>query len=157
MKKEYVFKGSTSGKCIVLLEDDKISITRKGISSFFMHGLKGTKTIDLNAITSIQLKKSGFSAGYIQFVLMGSQESKGGLHSALQDENTIGFVGKKYNKQAEEIKEYIEAYKLSNTKMKNTTIKTYNKYEQLEKIKKLLDEGVLTQEEFENEKIKILK
>lgn len=157
MNKKYIFKGSSSGKSIVLLENEKISITRKGIVSFFMHGLKGTKTIDLNAITSIQLKKSGFSAGYIQFVLMGSQESKGGLQSALQDENTIGFTGKQYNKQAIEIKQHIEEYKAEKHAVKNISTNINDKYDQLAKIKKLLDEGTLSNEEFDIEKKRILK
>jgi len=70
----------------------------------------------------------------------------------MKDENTIGFVGKKYNQQALEIKDYIEN-KLLN---KDTIITSTDKYDQLSKIKKLLDENVISQEEFENEKKKIL-
>lgn len=155
MKKTYKFKGSNSGKAIIVLEENKVTITRKGFLSFLMHGLKGQKTIMFNSISGIQYKPSRLAAGYLQFIVIGSQENKGGLHSALQDENTVGFVGKKYNKQAEEIKEYIENYN-SNKYQTNVVTKESDKYDQLTKIKKLLDEGVLTQEEFEEEKKKIL-
>lgn len=37
------------------------------------------------------------------------------------------------------------------------TVSSYDKYDQLAKLKKLLDEGVLTKEEFESEKKKILR
>lgn len=154
MKKEYKFKGSNSGNSIVVLEDEKVTIKRKGAVAFLQHGLKGEKTIMINSISGIQYKASGIAAGYLQFVLIGSQENKGGLHSALQDENTIGFFGKKYNKQAEEIKAYIEKRVLENNKI---TAQESDKYDQLIKIKKLLDEGVLTQQEFDTEKNKILQ
>lgn len=153
MKKEYIFKGSTSGKTKIILEDDRVTIIRKGFIAFCAHGLKGQKTIILNSISGMQYKPSGISAGYLQFVVIGSQENKGGLHSALKDENTVCFVGKKYNKMAEEIKEYVENYNLNKT---GKIIKETDKYDQLSKIKKLLDEGVLSQEEFEMEKKKIL-
>ena len=157
MKKEYVFKGSNSGKAKIVLEDDKITIIRKGFVSFLRHGLKGEKTIMFNSISGMQYKPSGIAAGYLQLVVMGSQENKGGLYSALKDENTICFVGKKYNKQAEEIKQYIENHIANKEKNNSMEIIQEDKYDKLAKLKKLLDEGVLTQEEFELEKEKILK
>ena len=156
MKKEYIFKGSTAGKVLLVLENEKLTIIRKGLLSFFNHGLKGQKTIMFHSISGIQYKASGISAGYIQFIVMGSQENKGGLQAALKDENTVAFVGKKYNKQAEEIKRYIENYN-SNKNKESTIAQQIDKYDQLAKIKKLLDSGILTQEEFENEKKKILQ
>jgi len=76
MEKEYEFKGSTSGKAIILLEDDKITIIRKGIGAIVSHGLSGQKTIMLNSINGIQYKPSGIAAGYLQFIVSGSQENK---------------------------------------------------------------------------------
>ena len=70
-------------------DNDKITIRRKGVRSFAKHGLKGDKTIMLKQISSIQLKEAGLTTGYIQFVIIGSQESKGGLKQALEDENTV--------------------------------------------------------------------
>lgn len=156
MKKEYIFGGSTSGKAIVVLEDDKITIKRKGFMALMNHGLKGEKTIMLNSISGIQYKASGIAAGYLQIVVIGSYESKRGLQDALKDENTIGFAGGEYNKQALEIKSFLETY-IANKNQTNYTVKESDKYDQLSKIKKLLNDGVLTQEEFEEEKRKILQ
>lgn len=156
MKKEYKFSGSTSGKATIILEDDKLTIKRNGFMSLMSHGLKGEKTIIFNSITGIQYKASGISAGYLQIIVMGSHESKGGLQDAMNDENTVGFIGKKYNKQALEIKNFIEQY-ISNRDKAKYTIKESDKYDQLAKIKKLLDDGILTQEEFEKEKNRILQ
>ncbi len=68
------------------------------------------KTIDINNMTGIQIKKANFfTNGYIQFIFMGSQESKRGVMAAATDEK-YSYVYKKENKKmAEEIKEYIES------------------------------------------------
>ena len=160
MKKEYKFSSVQGGKSIVILKNDQITIKRKGIFAFLNYGLKGEKTIFLRNITGIQLKEAKIAVGYLQFIIIGSQESKGGLRNAMKDENTIvfggGFHDKKMNKDAQEIKTYIENY-LINVNKPNMTEKSIDKYDKLSKIKKLLDEGILTQQEFEEEKKKILK
>lgn len=157
MKKEYIFSSVQSGKCIVTLEDDRITIKRKGLLAFNNYGLKGEKVIFLRNISGIQLKEAKMTVGYLQFVIIGSQESKGGLQSAMKDENTIvfggGFHDKEMNENAKAIKKYIENYIVN----ANVTVATSDKYDKLAKIKKLLDDGILTQEEFENEKRKILQ
>lgn len=160
MKKEYVFSGSTAGKSIIILEDDKITIRRKGLFSFSNYGLKGDKTIQISSITGTQYKPYSFTNGYLQFIIMGSQESKGGLGAAQKDENAVCWAYKKCNQYAEEIIKYIEQYN-SNKNKNNGNVYNINKqedkYDQLAKIKKLLDDGVLSQEEFENEKKRILQ
>lgn len=157
MRKEYKFSGSMAGKSIIILEDDKITIKRKGFFSLLNYGLKGEKTIQISSITGIQLKKSGLMNGYLQFIVIGSQESKGGLSSAQRDENTVCWVYGKCNKYAEEIKMYIENYNSNKIKNNSVIVTEEDKYDKLKKLKKLLDDGVLTQEEFETEKKKILK
>lgn len=160
MKKEYIFSSVQGGKCIVTLEKDKIVIKRKGILAFNNYGLKGEKVIFLRNISGIQLKEAKMTVGYLQFVIIGSQESKGGLQSAMKDENTIifggGFHDKEMNENAKIIKKYIENY-LLNINDANIVVQSNDKYDKLAKIKKLLDEGVITQEEFENEKRNILQ
>lgn len=160
MKKEYKFTGSMSGKSIIILEDNKITIRRKGFCSFFNYGLKGDKTIQISSITGTQYKQFSFANGYLQFIVMGSQESKGGLTSAQHDENTVCWAHKKCNGYAEEIIKYIEEYNSKNSKNNGNIYNINNQddqYDKLVKIKKLLNDGVLTQEEFENEKRKILQ
>lgn len=154
MKKEYNFSGSTGGKATIIINDNLLTIKRKGINSFLVHGMNHEKTIKIENITGVQYKKSGFAAGYIQFLIMGSNELKGKLHDNLNDENTVGFVGKKYNEQALEIKSYIENY-ISNT---NRTIIHNEKspVEQVKELKELLDIGAISQEEFDKKKKELL-
>nr|WP_232487810.1 hypothetical protein [Bacillus thuringiensis] len=67
-------------------------------------------------MTGIQIKKANFfTNGYIQFIFMGSQESKRGVMAAATDENTVMFT-KREQKMAEEIKEYIESILVNKSK-----------------------------------------
>lgn len=160
--KEYKFTSMHGGRCMIILDNDKLTIRRKGIRSFANHGLKGDKTIMLKQISSIQLKEAGVTVGYLQFVIIGSQEAKGGLHQALEDENSIVFGGtfddKTLNKNAREIKNYIEQFnsiKSDESKVTNI-IKSDDKYDKLKKLKDLLDNNIISQEEFDKEKTKLL-
>ena len=74
------------------LYNDRIRILRKGFLALLTQGLKGDKDIFLSSITGIQLKKPGFTRGYFQVVLSGSDESKGGVRDAEKDENSVMIV-----------------------------------------------------------------
>jgi len=81
------------------LYDDRIIIKRAGALAKLTQGFfKGEKSIYLNQISGIQVKLgSFFTNGYIQIVLMGSQESKQGILDATHDENTVMFNQKEKN------------------------------------------------------------
>ncbi|PDY25830.1 hypothetical protein COM83_02690 [Bacillus cereus] len=151
MKKEFQFK--SAGKSIITIEGNFIRIKRKGALNFFNHGLDGEKTIDINNLTGIQVKKAGFTNGYIQFIFLGSQESKKGVFAATQDENTVMFA-KKEQKMADEIKEYIEGF-LAN-KSKPQVAATVSGADEILKYKELLEQGILTEEEFQAKKKQLL-
>ena len=84
---------------------------------------------------------------------MGSQESKKGVFAATQDENTVMFV-KKEQKMADEIKEYIEGF-LAN-KGKSQVAATISGADEILKYKELLDQGIITEEEFQEKKKQLL-
>ena len=98
---------STSGGILEVYED-KAVITRKGISDFFIYGLKGNKSFFYSKMSGVQFKKCGFALGYFQFVISGSKESKGGVWAAQRDENSIAFYASQ-NERAEAIRDYIES------------------------------------------------
>lgn len=161
--KKYLFNSLSDGKVEIIIENNKLTISRPGLISKFSHGLSGDKTILINQITAVQLKKVGFSRGYIQFIISGHEERKSGVVKGEKDENIVyfdNFGSKKnleYNNNADEIKKYIENF---NSQSQLTTpisiTQQSDKYDKLKKIKELLDNGTLTQEEFEKEKQKIL-
>jgi hypothetical protein len=130
-----------------------VSISRKGALGFLTQGLKGTKEIPVRAISSIQLKKAGMVAnGYIQFAT-GAGESKGGINAAVTDENTVIFTLFS-NNEFEELRSLVTEALHETT---GTSSPTASSAEQLEKLAKLLDQGLLTKAEFLAEKKKILK
>ena len=107
-------------------------------------------------IKSIQVKKAGLMQGYIQFGVSGGMESRRGVQAANYDENTVTFTSTLANKIAAEIKEYVENKLISNSVPTNTTASKVSEADELMKFKKLLDDGVITQEEFDAKKKQIL-
>lgn len=151
---KYVLKGA-NGQLYVY--ENKIEITRKGMWAFANQGLKGTKTIPISEIKSIQVKKSGIVQGYIQFGISGSIENQGGYQSANHDENTVTFLDASCNQIALNIKSYIEDTIVTKSNSQNTIIQqSYSSADELKKYKELLDDGVITQEEFDAKKKQIL-
>lgn len=141
------FKG-TNGR--IELYENFLRIDRGTAMGFLIHGLKGKKDIYFKNITSIQIKKPGFTAGYIQFSLPGGIEARGGVFNAVSDENTVSFNGKDNYEKALEIKEHIE--KTSNSSNKST----YSDADEIEKLHSLMKKGVITQKEFEMKKKQLL-
>lgn len=150
MEKEPIisFKGR-NGK--IELFEDFVRLNRETIMGVLMQGLKGKKDIYFHNITSIQIKKPGLVVGYLQFSIPGGNESRGGVYNSMQDENSIAFLGKKEYEKALEIKEYIE--KKINSKNSNSSDSTAD---EIEKLHSLMEKGIITKEEFENKKLKLL-
>lgn len=136
------------------LLENKLVIRRKGAISFITQGLKGDKEIQIKQISSIQLKSPSFvTNGYIQFGFLGGQETKGGLFNATKDENTIMF-----NKKQED--DFLEIKKIIEEKLDQHNNREPNKspsgLNDLEKLAELRDKGIITEEEFQAKKKKIL-
>lgn len=152
MDRIFEFKGA--GKTIVKIEGNFIRLKRKGALNFLNHGLDGEKTIDINNMTGIQIKEANFfTNGYIQFIFMGSQESKRGVMAAATDENTVMFT-KREQKMAEEIKEYIESILVN--KSKSQVAASVSGADEILKYKELLDQGIITEEDFQAKKKQLL-
>lgn len=161
-KKEYTFSGDITGKSKVIIDNDRIIIERNNLLSAISKGLTGSKSIRIDQITGTQYKKAGIVVGYLQFIIKGSQEVKGGIREAKKDENTIVWGVKSQNKFAEEIIDYINNYNHNynhNENVINVQSKMIqeDKYDKLIKLKKLLDSNIITNDEFKIEKEKILK
>jgi hypothetical protein len=138
---------------ILEVYDNKVDITPKGILGAINKGLKGTKSISFSSITAIQLKKTGFTNGYIQFTVPGGVESKGGAIAAQSDENSFVFGQK--NKQMEEIKAYIED-KIAQLHSTPNASKGSDIASELSKLAELKQQGNLSEKEFQAAKSKLL-
>ena len=149
----YEFDGGVGD--ILFVYEDRIVIRHKGVLNFFAMGMKGDKTVYLSDITSVQLKKVGMlTAGYLQFSLPGGNENNKGVFGATQDENSITFGADK-NDKAEEIANYLNEA-LRRIKTLSNTPNANSASDEIRKFKNLLDEGIITQEEFDIKKKQLL-
>ena len=115
---------------------------------------KGDKTNYINQITGIQVKPGTlWTNGYIQITVPGGIESKKGLLDATLDENTVAFTSKD-NELVNQIKSKIE--ELMSQQRMGHIINQSSPADEIRKYKELLDDGVITQEEFEQKKKQLL-
>lgn len=150
-----IFEMKGVGEILVVYED-KVTITPKGVLGFMSKGLKGTKTIPFASITGIQFREAGtFISGYIQFTIPGGNESKGGVFDAASDENTFMFAEKKNNEMANNIKEYIESAVLKLRTPHHHT-QSANLADELQKLAMLKEQGILSDDEFQSAKMKLI-
>jgi hypothetical protein len=136
----------------------KIRIKRKGIQQLMVHGLKGDKEIFVDQISGIQFKRSGITSGYMQFSFLGGQETKRGAWDAQSDENTVVFV-KKHEPEFEAIKRAVEQrlQEMRSGRMQPTqqTVQV-DIPGQIQKLAALKDQGILTEQEFQQKKQELL-
>ena len=162
MQKEYEFYSlGMGGKSIIKINGNTLTISRPGLMSKMSLGFTGDKTIMINQISGVQIKKVGLARGYIQFIMAGTKEVKSGIIGGKIDENVVysDSALKKSNKQInddfEEIKRYIEDF---NSSQNNTTVvqNVKSPVEQVKELKELLDMGAISQEEFDKKKKELL-
>lgn len=129
-------------KTCIMLDTTELCITNKRIIG--KHGWLNTSTLDapLNKINDIIIKQN-ITGKIFKFsnVIISTSSSKYNFH---------------YIKNAESFKNEFN-YIIFNTNKEMTEYSNEDKYDKLSKIKKLLDENIITEEEFKIEKEKILK
>lgn len=136
--------------------DDKIIITPRGILGMMNKGLKGSKNIPFFSITAVQFKKAGLTSGYLQFTLQGGVESRGGILAAAKDENTFMYSNKKDNEEVEKIKTYVEEQLKQFHNPVSQKQQLVSLSDELEKLADLKSKGVLTDEEFQAAKKRLI-
>lgn len=149
-----IYDGNNGGTIELL--DDVLVIRRKGVASFFNHGLKGDKRIPYESITSVQFKEPGLTTGYIQFGVAGGKESRAGVGAAVKDENTVLFV-KKALPQFRELRDIVERRSVSARRGESRGAPAPSSVAgELKALADLRDSGVLTESEFADQKAKLL-
>ncbi len=143
-------------------DENFVVIARKGLNAKLMQGLKGDKRIPMASVTSVQFKSaSAMLVGYMQIGVMGGIESTGGLMGAQTDENTVTFR-KGQESDFAAIRDFIESKIIERSKPQVITVQSAapaaapTKLEQLKQLGELRDAGILSPEEFEAEKAKIM-
>lgn len=143
----------TNGK--ITLYEDKLVISRNTFGGFALFGNSGERTLYYHTLQGVE-----YTGGSLRIIPIGvnaknyNRLDKYELYSAVTDSYSIGTpLGKK--KIAEEI------YNIINEKIKEAYLKTGTPIEksntdEIREYKKLLDDGIITQEEFEKKKQELL-
>jgi len=131
------------------LLDDRLIIRRTMVLGL-LHGLAGEKTIPYTNITAVQFKRAGIVNGYIQFTIAGGNESRKGAWEAVKDENTLIFSDNETFGKARDLIEGKIAPRNAQQGPPQSTA------QELEKLASLLDRGLLTRQEFEQQKSVLL-
>lgn len=136
-------KGSTKS---VAVGEDAITISYRAL----YHGFKGDKRIPYSSITAVQFREPGsWIAGNIQFSIQGAMEWHGPVN---QDENALQYE-KADVAEFRMLRDFVEQQmKVS----KQQPSSSASSADELIKLAALRDAGVLTEEEFAAEKVKVL-
>jgi len=151
-----IFDGRNGGT--VELLENVLVIRRKGVASFLTQGLKGEKRIPYASITSVQFKEAGFTTGYIQFGVSGGIENRRGVWDATTDENTVLFT-KEAAEQFRKLRDIVEDHAAAARRggsASNGPPPAANIADELTRLADLRDRGVLTDEEFAEQKARLL-
>ncbi len=165
MKDEIINLKATNG--MIILYEDRVVISRKTAFGFLSQGLKGDKVYFYKDLSTIEYRKPTFWAnGYIKFITAGTKETNQKLgmlgnttKEALEDPNTL--ILRAFNKEVPEKSEKIYNILMDKIKECKATINVVNSTQtstadEILKFKNLLDQGIITQEEFEKKKKELL-
>ncbi|MCF0149699.1 MAG: SHOCT domain-containing protein [Clostridium sp.] len=118
------------------------------------------KTILINNIVQVSVKKpSIIQGGFIHFQKIIDNNANEGIlglndvNKVILDPNAIIFNSKEKYKIALDIKKYIEDY---TSKSNENIFSNISTADELSKFKKLLDDGIINEEEFNKQKNKLL-
>lgn len=140
----------------VVLTERAVIIGREGFWKKFKSSsyTKGNKSIPYKSITGVQFKEPGITSGYIQFTVPGGFESKGGVFSAMDDENTVAINGKDQLEAFKKIRDIVE--EKMNAPSGVPQASTSSIADELTKLAALKKDGLISEEEFIQMKSKLI-
>jgi Short C-terminal domain len=134
---------------------DQIRIEKQGLLTG-----RREKTIAIRNISSVEVKKPGAFVGFIQFSIAGGMPRdssftlSGGAIDAVKDENSVVFNGTEEYETALKVKSYVESWSaVPQTAQAPVVVSVAD---EIRKLKSLLDEGLLTADEFAQKKQQLL-
>lgn len=139
------------------LSGDNIIIRRRGVAHAMAAGLTGERMIPISTLTAIQLKLGvWWSPGFILFSYAGSKPFMGGIIEATQDPDAFLFK-KEQNDEVLAFKAMVEKLLRDSKQQASSAPNTSGTLtEEIRKLAELKQQGVLSEEEFEAAKKKLL-
>lgn len=138
----------------IVVDDNWVTIKRKGAMAMLSQGIKGDKKIPISNIISVQFKNANAMVnGYIQFATA-SGESARGITQATADENTVMFK-KAQTADFENLRDHIESLIAKHMNGGNSG-GSVDIADELAKLANLKDQGILSDKEFAKMKAKLI-
>jgi len=138
----------------IVVDDNWVTIKRKGAMAMLTQGIKGDKKIPITNIISVQFKNANSLVnGYIQFATA-SGEGAHGINQATADENTVMFK-KNQMSDFENLRDHIEGL-IANRMNSGGKSGSVDVADELAKLAKLKEQGILSEAEFSKMKAKLL-
>ena len=139
-------------KATITITDDYISIHKHG----YINKLKGENRIPFSSIASLQYRKSNklSATGMLRFTITGNSSPV----ASLADDNTIMFSYKE-NELFEKMRDFIQSQIQiisSPSAEKTSSTPDFDPVAEIRRYKELMDEGIITSEEFEAKKQQLL-
>lgn len=140
--------------------DDCVSLSPNGTLGFMTKGMAGERKIYYKDITSVQFKPSTkLLSGFIEFYFAGhnTQKQGGGLFAGTNNDNRFTFYHR-YLPDMLKINEYIQAQinRPTAVVVEPAQPQATSPVDELRKYKQLLDDGIITQAEFDAKKKQLL-
>lgn len=156
-----VFARGISGQ--MGFDGQSVTITRRGLFPWLIHGSSGHKSIPVRSITAVQYRRCGFYQGYLQLSVSGELENGGGRdHESSRlasDENTVLFYWRgnhAFHDLGEEIRAAIRAQSAPATAPATAAPAGGDVFAELERLSKARDQGWVTPDEFAAKKVELL-
>lgn len=147
---------------VLVLTETCVIIKREGVKPSKMGGFhRGDKMIPYSSIVAVTHRKADRAGGYLKLTLLGGSEEKGGRMQGIWDENSIFFKRKDDSKflQAKTlIEERITQGSITPDIEDNTVppLQQDGYIEELERLADLRDKGIITEDDFNAKKSKLL-
>lgn len=163
---EPIFKFKSITGAVMNVYEDKVELTQEGARGLLTRGLQGVKTYYYTDISTIQFKNCGWTNGFFEFTFAGGIDRRGGAWNGFDNDNRINFgaptIGRarKVAEEAEKINNYLqERLRIAKTQKAQPTVinqTTTTGADEILKYKQLLDDGIISEEEFQLKKKQIL-
>ena len=146
----------------ITVYNDKVVVSRKGLFAFASQGAAGDRIYYYKDLKTVEYKKPGMINGYIKFIIEGTNDINASVNlfsskkESLQDPNTVILraFNSKVPMESEKIYNFIME-RISQTKNIGTQ-SNLSAADEIKKFKELLDNKIITQEEFDKKKNELL-
>lgn len=156
------FKIKGENKTMIVYENKVVLEGEKGILLAAMGANQGQKTFAYESISSIEFEEATLMGnGRIRFNIQGDSGRTGALAIGkmmvgVDNDNTFQYQKRSQNAEVSAAKNFIEDQMIKAKQAPQAVVNSVSPADELRKYKQLLDDGIITQAEFDEKKKQLL-